>query len=61
MFVISLSSPGYDQTFGEQSLMPYLNETLRPEGELLSEYSLLTDGRAARTGSRRSAASRRTR
>ena len=42
VFVISLSSPGYDQTFGDDSLMPYLNGKLRPEGELLSEYSLLT-------------------
>jgi hypothetical protein len=42
VFVITLSSPGYDQTFGSQSQMPYLAKTLRPKGELLSGYSLLT-------------------
>lgn len=43
VFVITLASPGYDQTFGEGSQMPYLNGTLVPEGELLSNYVLLTD------------------
>src|SRR5882757_797796 len=43
VFVISLSSPGYDNAFGAQSQMPYLANTLRPQGELLSNYSLLTD------------------
>jgi phosphatidylinositol-3-phosphatase len=43
VFVISLSSPGYDNAFGAQSEMPYLAETLRPQGELLSNYTLLTD------------------
>jgi hypothetical protein len=43
VFVISLSSPGYDNAFGVQSEMPYLANTLRPQGELLSNYSLLTD------------------
>ncbi len=43
VFVISLSSPGYDKAFGAQSEMPYLANTLRPQGELLSNYSLLTD------------------
>src|SRR3954452_20889481 len=43
VFVISLSSPGYDNAFGPQSEMPYLANTLRPQGELLSNYSLLTD------------------
>jgi len=42
VFVITLASPGYDQTFGDQSEMPYLNSTLVPEGELLTNYSLLT-------------------
>ncbi len=42
VFVITLSSPGYDQTFGPKSQMPYLANTLRPKGELLSSYSLLT-------------------
>ncbi len=41
VFVLTLSSPGYEETFGEQSQMPYLSETLRPQGELLSRYSLL--------------------
>jgi hypothetical protein len=40
--VITLSSPGYDQSFGPKSQMPYLADTLRPKGELLSSYSLLT-------------------
>jgi len=43
VFVISLASPGYEESFGEGSLMPYLGKTLRPQGELLTEYSLLTD------------------
>jgi hypothetical protein len=43
VFVISLSSPGYDNAFGAQSQMPYLANTLRPQGELLSDYTLLTD------------------
>ena len=43
MFVITLNSPGYDNAFGAQSEMPYLANTLRPQGELLSNYSLLTD------------------
>jgi hypothetical protein len=43
VWVISLSSPGYEQTFGDDSEMPYLAEKLRPQGELLSEYGLLTE------------------
>ena len=43
VFVITLNSPGYDNAFGAQSEMPYLANTLRPQGELLSNYSLLTD------------------
>jgi hypothetical protein len=43
VFVISLSSPGYDNAFGAQTHMPYLANTLRPQGELLSNYTLLTD------------------
>jgi hypothetical protein len=43
VFVITLDSPGYDKAFGAQSEMPYLANTLRPQGELLSNYSLLTD------------------
>ncbi len=41
VFVISLASPGYEATFGSTSQMPYLATTLRPQGELLSDYSLL--------------------
>ena len=43
VFVITLDSPGFDNSFGAQSQMPYLANTLRPQGELLSNYSLLTD------------------
>jgi len=43
VFVISLTSPGYEQSFGSQSQMPYLSGTLRPQGQLLSEYALLDD------------------
>jgi phosphatidylinositol-3-phosphatase len=41
VFVISLASPGYEAAFGPASQMPYLAGTLRPQGELLSGYSLL--------------------
>lgn len=44
VFVISLASPGYEQSLGAQSQMPYLSATLRPQGELLSNYTLLGDG-----------------
>ncbi|HEX6751972.1 MAG TPA: alkaline phosphatase family protein [Solirubrobacterales bacterium] len=43
VFVISLTSPGYEQSFGSQSQMPYLSGTLRPQGQLLSGYALLDD------------------
>jgi phosphatidylinositol-3-phosphatase len=43
VFLIALDSPGYDDAFGAQSKMPYLANTLRPQGELLPNYSLLTD------------------
>ena len=43
VFVISLASSGYDAAFGATPQMPYLASTLRPEGELLSGYSLLDD------------------
>ena len=42
VFVITLDSPGFNHAFGAQSQMPYLANTLRPQGELLSNYSLLT-------------------
>jgi hypothetical protein len=41
VFVISLASPGYEAAFGSASQMPYLSTTLRPQGDLLSGYSLL--------------------
>jgi phosphatidylinositol-3-phosphatase len=41
VFVLSLASPGYEAAFGPSSQMPYLATTLRPQGELLSGYSLL--------------------
>jgi phosphatidylinositol-3-phosphatase len=41
VFVISLVSSGYEAAFGAAPQMPYLASTLRPEGELLSGYSLL--------------------
>jgi phosphatidylinositol-3-phosphatase len=43
VFVISLASSGHDAAFGATPQMPYLAGTLRPEGELLSGYSLLDD------------------
>ncbi|HEY5052067.1 MAG TPA: alkaline phosphatase family protein [Solirubrobacterales bacterium] len=42
VFVLSLASPGYEAAFGAASQMPYLSTTLRPQGELLSGYSLLS-------------------
>jgi hypothetical protein len=44
VFVVSLTSPGYEQSLGAQSQMPYLSATLRPQGELLSNYTLLGEG-----------------
>lgn len=41
VFVISLAGSGYDAAFGPAPQMPYLASTLRPQGELLSGYSLL--------------------
>lgn len=43
VFVISLASSGYDAAFGATPQMPYLAGALRPEGQLLSGYSLLDD------------------
>jgi hypothetical protein len=47
VFVISLASPGYEAAFGAQSQMSYLATTLRPKGELLSNYTLLGEGALA--------------
>lgn len=41
VFVVSLASAGYDAAFGATPQMPYLASTLRPQGALLSNYSLL--------------------
>jgi hypothetical protein len=41
VFLISLASPGYEAAFGTSSQMPYLSAALRPQGVLLSNYSLL--------------------
>jgi len=41
VFVISLASPGYEAAFGAAPQMPYLAGTLRPQGLLLSGYSVL--------------------
>jgi hypothetical protein len=42
VFVISLASPGYEASFGPaNSQMPYLSATLRPQGDLLSNFKLL--------------------
>ena len=41
VFFVSLASPGYDAAFGTAPQMPYLASTLRPQGQLLTNYSLL--------------------
>jgi len=41
VFVLSLASSGYEAAFGATPQMPYLASTLRPQGALLSNYSLL--------------------
>jgi hypothetical protein len=43
VFVISLASSGYEAAFGATPQMPYLAGTLRPQGDLLSGYSLLSE------------------
>lgn len=44
VFLVSLASSGYEAAFGATlSQMPYLANTLRPKGDLLSNYSLLAD------------------
>jgi len=47
VFVISLTSPGYEQSLGAQSQMPYLSATLRPQGELLGKLRAARRRRAA--------------
>jgi phosphatidylinositol-3-phosphatase len=46
VFVVNLASSGYEAAFGAAPTMPYLATTLRPQGSLLSNYSLL-DGAAS--------------
>jgi hypothetical protein len=41
VFVISLASSGYESAFGTAPTMPYLASTLRPQGDLLSNFKLL--------------------
>ncbi|HYJ21870.1 MAG TPA: alkaline phosphatase family protein [Solirubrobacterales bacterium] len=41
VFVVSVASSGYEASFGATPQMPYLATTLRPQGVLLSNYSLL--------------------
>jgi phosphatidylinositol-3-phosphatase len=44
VFVISLASPGYEAAFGPSDVqMPYLAETLRQQGDLLSGFKLLSE------------------
>jgi hypothetical protein len=47
VFVISLTSPGYEASFGAASQMPYLSATLRPQGQLLSAYTLADESALA--------------
>lgn len=41
VFVISLASSGYEAAFGTTPQMPYLATTLRPQGDLLTNFKLL--------------------
>ncbi|HUB98881.1 MAG TPA: alkaline phosphatase family protein [Solirubrobacterales bacterium] len=43
VFVVSLASSGYDAAFGATPQMPYLATTLRPQGDLLSNFKLLDE------------------
>jgi phosphatidylinositol-3-phosphatase len=38
VFVINLENKGFDETFGANSPATYLNKTLRPQGQLLTQY-----------------------
>jgi hypothetical protein len=38
VFVINLENKGYDTTFGPGSPAPYLSQTLRSQGQLLTQY-----------------------
>jgi hypothetical protein len=41
VFLISLASSGYEAAFGSAPQMPYLAGTLRPQGDLLTNFTLL--------------------
>jgi phosphatidylinositol-3-phosphatase len=41
VFLISLASSGYESAFGTTPQMPYLAGTLRPQGDLLTNFTLL--------------------
>ena len=41
VFLVSVASPGYEAAFGPTSQMPYLSGELRPQGVLLTNYTLL--------------------
>lgn len=41
VFLVSIASPGYEAAFGNSTQMPYLSGELRPQGVLLTNYSLL--------------------
>jgi phosphatidylinositol-3-phosphatase len=41
VFVIALSSPSFEDTFGHKSVAHYLNHALRPKGTLLGGYETL--------------------
>jgi hypothetical protein len=47
VFVISLTSSGYESAFGKTSTMPYLSGTLLSQGTLLSHYEVLDKGTTA--------------
>jgi hypothetical protein len=38
VFIINLENKGYDETWGPSSAAPYLSQTLRAQGVLLSQY-----------------------
>ena len=38
VFVVNLENKGYDETFGPDSPAPYLSQTLRGRGQLLTQY-----------------------
>ncbi len=44
VFLIVLDGHGYEETFGEESPVPYLSKTLAAEGKLLANYYAVTQG-----------------